>query len=53
VYSNSTAKSQLRQLVAGFAACVVEDVCVLEGWTTLFNEVPDFAADLVKKMAIG
>lgn len=51
VYSNCmTADGQLRRLVAEFAACVVEDVCSLEGWSVLLNEVPDFAADLVKQM---
>ena len=32
-------------LVAQFAACVVEDVCGLEGWSVLFHDVPDFVAD--------
>lgn len=51
VYSDRmTAGYQLQQLVAEFAACVVEDVCGLEGWSALLNEVPDFAAGLVKQM---
>lgn len=51
VYGNHTAGGcQLRQLVAQFTACVVEDVSGLEGWSTLLKEVPDFAADLVDQM---
>ena len=47
VYSDrTTAGCQLQRLVAEFAACVVEDVCGLEGWSALLNEVPDFAAAL-------
>lgn len=53
VYSDrTTAGCQLERLVAEFAACVVEDVCGLEGWSALLNEVPDFAADLIKQMTV-
>ena len=51
VYNDcTTAESQLRQLVAQFAACVVEDVGGLEGWRLLLNEVPDFAVDLLSQV---
>ena len=51
VYGNcTTGESQLRQLVAHFAACVVEDVSGLEGWSALLKEVPHFAVDLVEQM---
>lgn len=36
--------------MAQFAACVVEDVSGLEGWSVLKKEVPDFMADLVNQM---
>jgi len=49
IYGNSTTVgSQLRRLVAGLAACVVEDVCDLDGWSALLSEAPDFATDLIK-----
>lgn len=48
--SHPAGGSQLTQVVAQFAACVVEDVSGLEGWSTLLKEVPDFAADLVDQM---
>ncbi len=51
VYGNRTDRGcQLRRLVAEFAACVVEDVNDLEGWTMLLEEVPTFTADLVNLM---
>src|SRR3569833_2828116 len=51
VYDDRTvAGCKLRQLVAQFAACVVEDVSGLGGWLELLNEVPDFASDFVKQM---
>ncbi|KAH8889957.1 hypothetical protein GQ53DRAFT_842496 [Thozetella sp. PMI_491] len=50
VYGNSAAGSQLRRLVAEFAACVVEDVSSLEGWPVLLEDMPAFAADLVRQM---
>lgn len=50
VYSDrETAECQLRQVVAEFAAFVVEDVRGLEGWSMLLNEVRDFATNLVKQ----
>ncbi|KAH8757632.1 hypothetical protein F5883DRAFT_374399, partial [Diaporthe sp. PMI_573] len=40
----------LRLLVAQFAACVVEDVSGLEGWSALVNKTPGFGADLIYQM---
>jgi hypothetical protein len=40
----------LKKLVTQYAACVVEDVCRLEGRWILLKEVPGFAADLVNQM---
>jgi len=39
----------LRNLMAQFAACVVEDVSCLDGWRELLNEMPDFTVDLVNE----
>ncbi|KAK3943386.1 hypothetical protein QBC46DRAFT_377696 [Diplogelasinospora grovesii] len=51
VYDGNTFPGcQLRLIVTQFAACVVEDVCELEDWPSLFNEVPDFAAELISQM---
>jgi hypothetical protein len=50
VYGRTAQGCQLRLLVAQFAACVVEDVCGLEGWSVLLHEVPDFVADLVNQL---
>jgi hypothetical protein len=51
VYNDcTTAESQLRQAVAEFAACVVEDVGGLEGWRLLLTEVPGFAVDLLNQV---
>ena len=50
VYSRTDPGCQLRLVVAQFAACVVEDVSGLEGWSALFNETPGFGADLVYQM---
>ncbi|RYO78286.1 hypothetical protein DL766_009513 [Monosporascus sp. MC13-8B] len=50
VYADSTAGCQLRQLLATFAACVVEDVSCLEGWQALLDEVPEFMKDLLKQV---
>ncbi|KAL8376499.1 hypothetical protein RB595_007542 [Gaeumannomyces hyphopodioides] len=51
VYGNQrTEGCQPRQLVAAFAACVVEDVSGLEGWPMLLEEIPAFAADLIVQM---
>ncbi|KAK9444609.1 nucleoporin FG repeat region domain-containing protein [Metarhizium brunneum] len=41
-----TRDSSLRLLIAGFAACVIEDVSRLEGWRGLLTDVPAFKADL-------
>lgn len=41
---------QLQLLVVQFAACLIEDVSGLEGWSTLLKDVPDFAADLIHQM---
>ncbi|KAK9443822.1 nucleoporin FG repeat region domain-containing protein [Metarhizium brunneum] len=41
-----TCDSSLRLLIAGFAACVIEDVSRLEGWRGLLTDVPAFKADL-------
>ncbi|KAM5353037.1 hypothetical protein ACJZ2D_017087 [Fusarium nematophilum] len=51
VYNHATSGPlKIQQLIAQFAACVVEDVSDLEGWSSLLNEVPRFAADLVNEM---
>ncbi|EXL41494.1 hypothetical protein FOCG_16298 [Fusarium oxysporum f. sp. radicis-lycopersici 26381] len=42
---------KLRRILANFAACVLEDVCLLEGWHELITEVPSFAVDMVCKLA--
>lgn len=42
---------QLKEVVAHFAACVVEDVSGFEGWSMLLKEIPDFAADLITQMS--
>ena len=46
--------SKLRELVAQFAACVMDDVWRLDGWLELLREVQDFVVDMVaasKKLA--
>ncbi|RYO87918.1 hypothetical protein DL764_008797 [Monosporascus ibericus] len=40
----------LRQLVASYAACVGEDIAVLEGWEALLQDVHGFTLDLVQQM---
>ena len=50
VYGNTMTGSKLRLVLAHFAACVVEDVQLLEGWPLLLNDVPDFGVDLVNQM---
>ncbi|KAF5675928.1 hypothetical protein FDENT_9646 [Fusarium denticulatum] len=37
----------LCHVLAQFAACVVEDVCLLDGWHELVTEVPSFARDMI------
>jgi hypothetical protein len=52
VYSHCMAGDvKLCHILAQFAACVVEDVCLLDGWYELITEVPCFAKDLVYKLA--
>ncbi|KAH8768422.1 hypothetical protein F5883DRAFT_554555 [Diaporthe sp. PMI_573] len=50
VYSRTVPGCQLRLLLAQFAACAVEDVSGLEGWSALVNETPGFGADLIYQM---
>ncbi|OAQ69260.1 nucleoporin FG repeat region domain-containing protein [Pochonia chlamydosporia 170] len=45
-----TRDSSLRLLIAGFAACVIEDVSRLEGWRGLLTDVPAFRADLADEL---
>ncbi|KAJ9414886.1 hypothetical protein FOXG_21650 [Fusarium oxysporum f. sp. lycopersici 4287] len=44
--------SELQRLIARFAACAVEDVSSLQGWSSLLNEVPAFAADLIDEVTV-
>ncbi|KAI3326629.1 hypothetical protein HD806DRAFT_412263 [Xylariaceae sp. AK1471] len=50
VYGHTAQGCRLRLLVAQFAACVVEDVCGLEGWSALLHDMPDFVTDLVNQL---
>lgn len=48
VYNEAVAEcSRLRELVAQFAACVMDDVWKLDGWLELLREVHDFVVDMV------
>jgi hypothetical protein len=47
---NSPVTGCLRQIVAEFAACMVEDVSGLEGWQAMLQEVPEFTADLLRQL---
>lgn len=48
VYSEEIGNcSKLQQLVAQFAACVFDDVWILDGWVELLREVQNFAVDTV------
>lgn len=52
VYGSCTVEGdKLRHVMAQFAACIIEDVCLLEGWHKLMTEVPSFAVDMVCKLA--
>ncbi|KAI1318802.1 hypothetical protein F5Y16DRAFT_391563 [Xylariaceae sp. FL0255] len=50
VYTNTSGCCKLRQVVASFSACIVEDVGALEGWKVLLADMPDFTIDLVGQM---
>lgn len=53
VYNHLTEEGYpIRQLVAQFATCVVEDISGLEGWSSLLSEVPRFATDLISEMTM-
>ncbi|KAF5553758.1 hypothetical protein FPHYL_8644 [Fusarium phyllophilum] len=52
VYDSCIAEEEgLCHVLAQFAACVVEDVCLLDGWHELVTEVPSFARDMIYALA--
>ncbi|RBA10335.1 hypothetical protein FPRO05_04924 [Fusarium proliferatum] len=48
VYGSCIAEEEgLSHVLAQFAACVVEDICLLDGWHELITEVPSFARNMI------
>ncbi|CVL00271.1 uncharacterized protein FMAN_09778 [Fusarium mangiferae] len=53
VYNGCTVEGDdLRLILAQFAACVSEEVCLLGGWYELIAEVPSFVVDVMRELAI-
>ncbi|KAK6841018.1 3-oxoacyl-reductase [Apiospora arundinis] len=47
LYATTDTRSQLRQILSDFGACVLDDVAALDGWRALLKEVPAFTMDLL------
>jgi hypothetical protein len=47
-YENTMAGSWLRTTLARFTACILSQISELDGWENVIDDIPQFAADLVR-----